>query len=55
MEKAGKHNMKDKIIRGVKRSGIFVGMATVVLLAGIITVLFLGIQSVLGLINKLLN
>ena len=47
--------MKDTIIRGVKRTGVFIGMAAVVLLAGIMAVLVFGIQSTFGLLNKLLN
>lgn len=46
--------MGNQAMRGLKRAGIFVATAVIVLLAGILAALLFGIQTVIGLLGKLL-
>lgn len=46
--------MKNQTMRGLRRAGIFAATAVIVLLAGILAVLLFGIQSVIGLLGKLM-
>lgn len=47
--------MKEKIVKGFRRTGVFAAMVAVLLLAGIMAVLLFGIQAVIGLLDKILR
>lgn len=47
--------MRERIAKGLRRTGVFVAMAAALVLAVVMAVLLFGIQSVFGLLNKLIR